>query len=192
MKLIVPLMIGILTSRAQPPSWIRLWTLLNEAQNSGMSLTSVAGGFWKSGNCDASAGFIGPGSVLLDPSRALIAPSAGRSGLPKPAAWAAPVTSRNPAMDNDPRRCNGFISQAPSSFFCALLSYSAPSRYPTLILCQRVGGRRTHDDHRLVEPVAHPGAAQSGRWIGRLTEGRFPSERHCQRHIRRLRKPYCA
>src|SRR5260370_24507749 len=48
------------TSRAQPPLWMRLWALLKEAQNCGMSPTSVGGGLTALGNCDCSFGFCGP------------------------------------------------------------------------------------------------------------------------------------
>src|SRR5467141_1802438 len=70
------------TSRAQPPLWMRLWALLKEAQNCGMSPTSVGGGLTALGNCDCSFGFCGPGS-LRAPGVLLMAPSGGSSGLPK-------------------------------------------------------------------------------------------------------------
>ena len=71
------------TWRAQPPFWMRRGALLNEAQNIGMSPTSVAGGENAWGNCEAIAGFCGPGSVKLEglPS-VLIWPCGGSSGLP--------------------------------------------------------------------------------------------------------------
>src|SRR5258708_34884702 len=83
------------TSRAQPPFWIRFGALLNDPQNSGMSPTSVAGGFWNEGNWLASGGFCGPGSDR--PARwALTAPRAGGSGLPHEAARAAGATAAPP------------------------------------------------------------------------------------------------
>src|SRR5712672_3999321 len=63
------------TWRAQPPFWMRFDALLNEAQGSGMLPTSVAGVDCGEGNWLASAGFCGPGSVMLAGlSFALIAP----------------------------------------------------------------------------------------------------------------------
>src|SRR5580700_4684276 len=44
---------------------MRRGALLNEAQNIGMSPTSVAGGEKAPGNCELIAGFCGPGSVTL-------------------------------------------------------------------------------------------------------------------------------
>src|SRR5215216_3008654 len=75
------------TCRAQPPFWIRRGAVLNEAQNIGMSPTSVGGGEKALGNCDVKAGFCGPGSLALS-GLALIAPCGGSSGLPNVAAWA--------------------------------------------------------------------------------------------------------
>jgi len=83
------------TWRAQPPSWMRFAELLKEAQKSGMSPISVAGGLSADGNCAARPGFLGPGSDR-PPGRALIAPSAGSSGLPNVAAR-ADVASVAPA-----------------------------------------------------------------------------------------------
>src|SRR5438128_1625576 len=83
------------TSRAQPPPWMRLWALLKEAQNCGMSPTSVGGGLTAFGNCDWSFGFCGPGS-LRAPGVLLMAPSGGSSGLPKVAACAGPAASTAP------------------------------------------------------------------------------------------------
>src|SRR5436305_1849652 len=83
------------TSRAQPPLWMRLWTLLKEAQNCGMSPTSVAGGLTALGNCDCSFGFCGPGS-LRAPGVLLTAPSGGSSGLPNVAACAGAAASTAP------------------------------------------------------------------------------------------------
>src|SRR6266403_3515460 len=83
------------TSRAQPPLWLRLWALLKEAQNCGMSPTSVGGGLTALGNCDCSFGFCGPGS-LRAPGVLLMAPSGGSSGLPKVAACAGPAASTAP------------------------------------------------------------------------------------------------
>jgi hypothetical protein len=45
------------TCSAQPPFWIRFDALLNDAQNWGMSPTSVAGGDDAAGNWSAIAGF---------------------------------------------------------------------------------------------------------------------------------------
>jgi hypothetical protein len=85
------------TWRAQPPSWMRLGALLNDAQNIGMSPTSVEGGEAAEGNCSASAGLCGPGSVRL-PGLALIAPCGGSSGLPNSAARAAVVATAPAAV----------------------------------------------------------------------------------------------
>src|SRR6266851_6978527 len=76
------------TCRAQPPFWIRFGALLNDAQNCGMSLTSVAGGDDAAGNRSASAALCGPGSVKLAGFFALTAPCGGSSGLPNEAARA--------------------------------------------------------------------------------------------------------
>jgi hypothetical protein len=70
------------TWRAQPPFWIRFGALLKEAQNIGMSPTSVGGGDWAEGNWLAIAGLLGPGSVRLAGFFAFIAPCGGSSGLP--------------------------------------------------------------------------------------------------------------
>jgi hypothetical protein len=100
------------TWRAQPPFWTRLWALLKDAQNCGMSPTSVAGGLIADGNCEVSLGFCGPGSRKL-PALALIAPCGGSSGLPKVAAVAFDaVAATAPAALNarTPRRESGFIA----------------------------------------------------------------------------------
>src|SRR6478672_8492467 len=76
------------TWRAQPPLWIRFGALLKDAQNCGMSPTSVAGGDDAAGNWSAIAGLCGPGSVRLAGFVALIAPVGGVSGLPNPCARA--------------------------------------------------------------------------------------------------------
>src|SRR5262249_55452375 len=69
---------------------MRRGALLKVAQNIGMSPTSVGGGESASGNCDANAGFCGPGIVVLAGlPRALIAPCGGWSGLPNVCALAA-------------------------------------------------------------------------------------------------------
>src|SRR5271166_2176953 len=91
--------------RAQPPFWMRLGARLNEAQNCGMPLTSVAGGLRKLGSWPASPGSCGPGSVNALGLVTLTAPSGGRSGLPKtPAAWAAAVIAANPPAASIARR----------------------------------------------------------------------------------------
>src|SRR5439155_20614320 len=77
------------TCRAQPPFWMRRCALLNEAQNIGMSPTLVAGGETALGNCDISAGFLGPGSESLSGLPVVLtAPCGGLSGLPKTAGFA--------------------------------------------------------------------------------------------------------
>src|SRR5215472_2639732 len=69
---------------------MRRGALLNDAQNIGMSPTSVAGGEKAPGNCELIAGFCGPMSVTLDGwFLVLISPCGGSSGLPKLAALAA-------------------------------------------------------------------------------------------------------
>src|SRR6516164_9794171 len=69
---------------------MRRGALLNDAQNIGMSPTSVAGGEKAPGNCELIAGFCGPISVALEGcSLVLISPCGGASGLPKLAALAA-------------------------------------------------------------------------------------------------------
>src|SRR3984957_17292870 len=75
--------------RAQPPFWIRLGARLNDVQNCGMPLTSVAGGLRKAGWLPAKPGSWGPGSVSALGLVTLTAPSAGSSGLPNVAAFAA-------------------------------------------------------------------------------------------------------
>ena len=91
--------------RAQPPFWMRLGARLNEAQNCGMPLTSVAGGLRKLGSWPASPGSCGPGSVNALGLVTLTAPSGGRSGLPKPpAARAAAVRAANPPAASIARR----------------------------------------------------------------------------------------
>src|SRR6266446_1430096 len=80
------------TWRAQPPFWIRFGALLKDAQNCGMSPTSVAGGDDAAGNWSAIAGLCGPGSVRLAGFVVLIAPCGGWSGLPNEPARAAERT----------------------------------------------------------------------------------------------------
>jgi hypothetical protein len=75
------------TWRAHPPSRMRLCALLKDARTCRMSPTSVEGGLMALGNCDANAGFFGPGSSWL-PALALIAPCGGSSVLLKDAALA--------------------------------------------------------------------------------------------------------
>src|SRR3954447_22899795 len=87
------------TCRAQPPFWMRLGALLNEAQSIGKPPTSVAGGVCAEGNCLPSSGFCGPGSVRLPGLLALTAPCGGSSGLPKVAACALEPTMAAPAAD---------------------------------------------------------------------------------------------
>src|ERR671918_239998 len=65
------------TCRAQPPFWMRFGALLNDAQNSGMSPTSVGGGDWAEGNWLAIAGFFGPGTGRLAGLVGVIAPWGG-------------------------------------------------------------------------------------------------------------------
>src|SRR5208282_1461572 len=68
---------------------MRFGALLNDAQKSGMSLTSVGGGNCADGNWLPIAGFCGPGSVrLAGLPLVLMAPCGGSSGLPKEAARA--------------------------------------------------------------------------------------------------------
>src|ERR1700754_3255735 len=62
---------------------MRRGALLNDAQVSGMSPTSVGGGENADGNWSLMAGFCGPGSVTLLGFLALIAPCGGSFGLPK-------------------------------------------------------------------------------------------------------------
>src|SRR6267154_22331 len=76
------------TCRAQPPFWIRFGALLKDAQNCGMSPTSVGGGEDAAGNRAASAALCGLGSVRLAGFVALTAPCGGSSGLPNEAARA--------------------------------------------------------------------------------------------------------
>jgi hypothetical protein len=77
------------TWRAQPPFWMRLGALLNDAQNCGKSPTSVGGGDCGEGNWLAKARLWGPGSVTPAGFLALIAPCGGSSGLPNEAGRAA-------------------------------------------------------------------------------------------------------
>jgi hypothetical protein len=78
---------------------------VDEAQNCGMPLTSVAGGLRKLGSWPASPGSCGPGSVNALGLVTLTAPSGGRSGLPKPlAARAAAVRAANPPAASIARR----------------------------------------------------------------------------------------
>src|ERR1700742_2878314 len=62
---------------------MRRGALLNVAQVSGMSPTSVGGGENADGNWSLMAGFCGPGSVTLLGFLALTAPCGGSFGLPK-------------------------------------------------------------------------------------------------------------
>src|ERR1700754_3122908 len=62
---------------------MRRGALLNDAQVSGMSPTSVGGGENADGNWSLMAGFCGPGSMTLLGFLALIAPCGGSFGLPK-------------------------------------------------------------------------------------------------------------
>src|SRR4029077_2998715 len=87
------------TWRAQPPSWMRRCTVLNEDQICGMPPTSVGGGENADCNWSQIAGSCGPGSVMLAGFLALIAPSAGWSGLPKEPALAADTVITAPIAD---------------------------------------------------------------------------------------------
>src|SRR5579863_2123521 len=87
------------TSRAQPPFWMRLAALLKEAHVIGIPPTSVAGGDCAAGNWPPITGFCGPGSVRFSGPFALIAPCAGSSGLPKDAALAADTVAATPSPD---------------------------------------------------------------------------------------------
>ncbi len=78
----------VVTSRAQPPAWMRLCAMLNEAHGIGMPPTSVGGGLLNEGSTSRSCGFCGPGSAIAIGVE-LIAPCAGVSGLPNSAALAA-------------------------------------------------------------------------------------------------------
>src|SRR6201996_2467773 len=62
---------------------MRRGALLNDAQLSGISPTSVAGGENAAGNWSLMAGFCGPGSLTLLGFLALTAPCGGSFGLPK-------------------------------------------------------------------------------------------------------------
>src|ERR1700751_769642 len=84
---------------------MRLGIRLKDAQNCGMPLTSVAGGLRKLGSKPARPGSCVPGSVKALGLVPLTAPSAGRSGLPKPpAARAAAVSVANPPAARIVRR----------------------------------------------------------------------------------------
>src|SRR6516164_3312072 len=88
--------------------------LLNDAQNIGMSPILVAGGENAAGNCDAIAGFCGPGSVKLDGLPVvLIAPWGGWSGLPNVCATAAVATVPAAAAASTLRRDTGSIEMPP-------------------------------------------------------------------------------
>src|SRR6516164_7452007 len=71
---------------------MRRGALLKDAQNIGMSPTSVGGGENAPGNCEASAGFCGPGSVKLDglPKLAALAAAAAVTTVPAAAAASTP------------------------------------------------------------------------------------------------------
>src|SRR5258708_29008095 len=84
-----------LTYYPQRPFCNRLLPVLNSTPNMGMSPTSVGGGLWNEGNWLSSVGFFGPGSDK-PAGLALTAPSAGASGLPNEAAWAAVATTAAP------------------------------------------------------------------------------------------------
>ncbi len=63
------------TSRAQPPFWMRRWALLKRRQNCGIEPTSVGGGLMEVGNSPDRVSLCGPGIVRLPGlSLALIAP----------------------------------------------------------------------------------------------------------------------
>src|SRR6266436_1971035 len=62
---------------------MRRGALLNDAQLSGISPTSVGGGENAAGNWSLMAGFCGPGSLTLLGFLALTAPCGGSFGLPK-------------------------------------------------------------------------------------------------------------
>src|ERR1700690_1781892 len=94
---------------------MRRGALLNDAQNIGMSPTLVAGGEKAAGNCDAIAGFCGPGSVTLDGLPVgLTAPCGGSSGLPKVPATAAVATVPAAAAASTLRRDTGSMGAPPA------------------------------------------------------------------------------
>jgi hypothetical protein len=103
---------------------MRRGALLKDAQNIGMSPTSVGGGEKASGNCEANAGFCGPGSVALAGlSLVLIAPWGGRSGLPNVCAFAAMLavtTVPAAAAVNTLRRDTGCMKRLLKSFRAVL------------------------------------------------------------------------
>src|ERR1700756_4477743 len=72
------------TSRAQPPFWIRLGEMLKEDQKKGCVLTSVAGGSICEGNWLSMALLCGPSLRRLSGlSTVFSRPCGGKSGLPK-------------------------------------------------------------------------------------------------------------
>src|SRR5947209_17584505 len=85
---------------------MRRGALLNDAHSIGRLPMSVAGGVVADGNWPASAGFCGPGSVMLPRFLAFAAPCGGSSGLPKEAARAVAAVIAAPAAvaANIPRR----------------------------------------------------------------------------------------
>src|SRR5262249_12184606 len=95
---------------------MRRGALLKDAQNIGMSPIFVAGGENAAGNCEAIAGFCGPGSVKLDGLPVvLIAPCGGSSGLPNVAATAAVATVPAAAAASTLRRDTGSIEMPPAN-----------------------------------------------------------------------------
>src|SRR5262249_9117455 len=94
---------------------MRRGALLKDAQNIGMSPTSVGGGENAPGNCDASAGFCGPTTLKLDGLPVvLILPCGGSSGLrnlPALAAAAAVATVAAAAAASTPRRDTGSMAR---------------------------------------------------------------------------------
>src|SRR6201987_6344145 len=87
------------TWRAQPPFWMRLDALLDDAQVVGIPPTSVAGAACADGNWSPSAGLFGAGSVRFPGPFALIAPCGGSAGLPKVPAFAADTVIAAPMVD---------------------------------------------------------------------------------------------
>jgi hypothetical protein len=72
------------SSRAQPPFWIRFGEMLNEDQKNGWVLTSVAGGSLCEGNWLSMTSLRGPSSRKLSGLSAVFTrPCGGKSGLPK-------------------------------------------------------------------------------------------------------------
>jgi len=102
------------TSRAQPPAWMRRGETLKDDQKNGCVLTSVAGGSIWFGNWLSITGLRGPVIAVLAGSRTVLTePSGGRSGLPSSGvSWCGAVAFESMVLSRRVPRCATVVRRA--------------------------------------------------------------------------------